>query len=338
VETALEPRLKGGSAQLIEATAVRTSYLTTSARGLDFDSIPMRLFQKAKRLAWDPQAIDLTQDKTDWEGLIDLQRDSLMQITSQFLAGEEAVTLDLLPIVMWVAREGMLEEEIYLTSFLNEEAKHTEFFRRWLSDVCGAHRDLHEYMLPSYRRIFFNELPAAMNRVLTDHSREALARALVTYNMIVEGVLAETGYHSYATIIELQGGAPGLLQGIRLIARDESRHLRFAVYMLQRLISEDDAMWDVVKGRMDELAPLALGVYQEGHEWHLERVGELYGEIPEDYQAFSEAIHEDIINFAERQIEKRMAVLARARGQSRTDIEAADLDIEDDHQELAEIA
>jgi hypothetical protein len=35
--------------------------------------------------------------------------------------------------------------------------------------------------VPSYRTIFYDELPAAMNRLLTDSSPEALARAAVTY-------------------------------------------------------------------------------------------------------------------------------------------------------------
>jgi ribonucleoside-diphosphate reductase beta chain len=280
-------------------------------------------------------AIDLEQDKRDWQQLGYLQHEGLLQITTQFLAGEEAVTLDLLPIVMWVARQGLLEEEIYLTSFLNEEAKHTEFFRRWLSEVPGVNHDLHPYMLSSYRRIFFEELPTAMNRVLTDHSRESLARALVTYNMIVEGVLAETGYHAYSRILEMQGGSPGLLEGIRLIARDESRHLRFAVYMLQRLISDDESMWDVVKGRMDELSPLALGVYTEGHEWHLAKADEIYGDtVPEEFKVISTAIFADIKAFAERQIDNRMRVLERARGRSRAEIEAED----EEEEQLAEIA
>src|SRR6266568_3776936 len=42
----------------------RTGYTTISARGLDWDSVPMRLFQKAKKLGtWDPQALDFSRDR-----------------------------------------------------------------------------------------------------------------------------------------------------------------------------------------------------------------------------------------------------------------------------------
>ena len=56
----------------------------------------------------------------------------MLRLTSMFQAGEEAVVLDLLPLVAVVAAEGRLEEELYLTSFLWEEAKHVETFRRFL--------------------------------------------------------------------------------------------------------------------------------------------------------------------------------------------------------------
>jgi ribonucleoside-diphosphate reductase beta chain len=242
--------------------ATRTGYLSISSRGIDFDSVPMRLFQKSKKLGtWDPMSFDLAQDRRDWQALPQPRRDDLLGTTTLFQAGEEAVTLDLLPLVMAVARDGRLEEEIYLTSFLWEEAKHTEFFRRWLDAVprIGA-RDLHEYIGPNYRRLFFEELPSAMGRLLDDRSDEALARALTTYNMVIEGVLAETGYHSYSRQLEQGRLFPGLAAALTLISRDESRHIRFGVYMLQQLIQRNPAMWEVVTRRMAELMPLVLGM------------------------------------------------------------------------------
>lgn len=246
---------------------MRERYLTISSRGLDFDSVPMRLFQKSKKLGvWDPMSFDLAADRRDWKRLPDDRRDDLLGTTTLFQAGEEAVTIDLLPLVMAVARRGWLEEEIYLTSFLWEEAKHTEFFRRWLDQVpqVGA-QDLHAYIGPNYRRLFFEELPAAMGRLLDDDSDEALARALTTYNMVIEGVLAEAGYHSYAQQLEQGRLFPGLAGALKLISRDETRHIRFGVYLLQRLIAADRHSWEVVQRRMDEVVPLVLGMF-EGDE------------------------------------------------------------------------
>ena len=79
-------------------TFVRNAYTTTSARGLRTDSVPMRLFQKAKRLGtWDPMALDFSNDRADWLNLSEVERDFLLRLLALFQAGEEAVTIDLLP-------------------------------------------------------------------------------------------------------------------------------------------------------------------------------------------------------------------------------------------------
>ena len=115
------------------------SFVTTSARGLDRASVPMRLFEKAKRLGiWNPSEIDFTQDAADWQRLDPLEREVLLHLTALFQAGEEAVTNDIVPLLLAVSGEGRVEEELYLTTFLFEEAKHTDFFRRFLDTVAAC--------------------------------------------------------------------------------------------------------------------------------------------------------------------------------------------------------
>lgn len=298
--------------------ATRRVFATTSERGLRQDLPPMRLWHKAKKLGvWDPRDIDFSQDIADWQRLTDLQREALLQQGALFLAGEESVTLDLLPLLMTVAGEGRIEEEMYLTSFLFEEAKHVEGFRRFFDVVAQEHGDLSRYHGPSYTRIFYDELPAAMNRLLTDSSPAAQVRASVTYNLIVEGVLAETGYYGYTRTLTGNGLMPGMQQLVGLIKRDESRHLAFAVYFLSRLMAEHgDATWEALEARMNELLPLALGVVTETYE-HNEG-GELPFDVPQ----------EEILQYATLQFQKRLERLQRARGQTLDEVNrvANDLD------------
>ena len=76
---------------------VHESFVTTT-RGLRQDTLPYRLFQKAKKLGgWDPNDIDFSQDIVDWNSLTEVQRAGTLRLLVQFQAGEEAVTLDLLP-------------------------------------------------------------------------------------------------------------------------------------------------------------------------------------------------------------------------------------------------
>ena len=262
----------------------------------------MRLYEKAKRLGtWDPCAIDFSRDREDWAGLAELEQTVVLQLTSLFQAGEEAVTLDLLPLVLAIASEGRLEEELYLTTFLFEEGKHTQFFRRFLDEVAGSPDWLDHFHTPTYRVIFEEELPRSMQTLLTDRSPVAQARAAVTYNMVVEGVLAETGYHSYHRMLQEADLMPGLRSGLVHVKQDESRHIAYGVYLLARLTAEHDGVWNAIEQRMNELLPLALATVSETFD-------------PYEVPPFG-LNEEEFVEYATSQFQKRLARIERARRQ-----------------------
>jgi len=266
----------------------------------------MRLYHKAKRLGiWDPRSIDFSQDKLDWQRCTDEEREALLLQTALFQAGEEGVTLDLLPLIMAVAQDGHIEEEMFLTTFLWEEAKHTEFFRRFLDEVAQDHSDLDRFHSPSYRKLFYEELPQTMYALLSDRSPAAQVRASVTYNMIIEGVLAETGYYGYFNMLERNNILPGLREGINLLKRDESRHIAYGVFLISRLVAQDKQLWSVVENRMSELLPLALGVVSETDNQ----------EDPEAVPPFGIEV-EEYMEYATTQFQKRIARIEKARYQT----------------------
>ncbi|WP_079527631.1 R2-like ligand-binding oxidase [Halobacillus hunanensis] len=278
---------------------MRKQMLTTSPRGIQEDSFPFRLYQKAKRLGvWDPRDIDFSQDKEDWQTLTKPQQQSVLRLISQFQAGEEAVTLDLLPEMMLIAKQGRIEEEMYLTTFLFEEAKHTEFFRIVLN-VIDERDDLSHFHTDTYKQIFYEILPEAMNRLRTDESPEALAEAAVVYNMFVEGVLAETGYWSFYRMLDSFGKMPGLMKGIEYLKRDESRHIAYGTFLLQRLVSEHPHLFDHITQKLNELAPLSLQLNQEGAE-----------------QSAYDTPLEETVQFSQNQLSLRIEKIARARGKT----------------------
>src|SRR6202007_525107 len=139
-----------------------------------------------------------------------------------------------------------------------EEASPPAFFSRWLREVAGSPR-LPGAPEPSVR-LFDVELPNAMNALLEDQSPTAIARASVTYNMVIEGVLAETGSQNYHQSLAVNGLMPGLCEGLVNIKRDESRHIAYGVYLLSRLVAEDAAVWDVIEEQMNELRPLTEAI------------------------------------------------------------------------------
>lgn len=286
-----------------------TAFITTT-RGLQRDLPPLRLFEKAKRLGiWNPTDIDLTRDKADWLKLTDEEKDLSLRLLAMFVAGEEAVTLDLLPLIRVIAQEGRIEEEMFLTSFLFEEAKHTDFFRRFLdfvalSRVEGVDEtqtlDLSHYHTDNYRAIFYDALPAALSTLEADSSPRAQIRASVTYNMVVEGVLAETGYHAFFTMLERNDLLPGLRKGISLLKQDESRHIAYGVYLLSRLVAENPEEWETLEVQMNSLLPFAIGV-----------IGDAFAAY--DVVPFG-LVEDDFVDYAMSQFTRRFERLEKARG------------------------
>ena len=283
-------------------------YQTTSSRGLDHDLPPMRLWRKAKKFGiWNPQDIDFSQDVRDWQLLSDLEKQSLTHLSSLFQAGEESVTLDLLPLIQVIAEEGRLEEEMFLTAFLWEEAKHVELFRRFLDEVASDSNDLSHFHGENYRTIFYDQLPRAMTRLKSDPSPAAQAEASVTYNMIVEGVLAETGYHAYHATLVRNEILPGMQQAVAHLKSDEARHLAYGVFLLSRLVAEGgDEIWHLIEARMGELLAPAIGI-----------IGEFFAAY--DPMPFGLQL-EEFTEHATRQFQSRLQRIEKARRQSLEEI------------------
>jgi len=283
-----------------------TSFATTT-RGLNRSLPPMRLYERAKKLGiWNPSEIDLAKDQADWIELTVNEKDLIWRLLGMFVSGEEAVTLDLLPLISVIAAEGRLEEEMFLTTFLFEEAKHTDFFGRFLDEVAEGSIDLTQYHSANYRFIFYEALPAALLALKEDASPAAQIRASVTYNMVVEGVLAETGYHAFFSALERSNRMPGLRKGIALLKQDESRHIAYGIYLLSRLVSAHPELWDELQDQMNSLLPAAIGV-----------IGEAFAAY--DIVPFG-LVEDDFINYAMDQFSKRSERLEKARGASLDEI------------------
>jgi ribonucleoside-diphosphate reductase beta chain len=219
----------------------------------------MKLFAGGNAKFWNPADIDFSRDRADWESLADDERDFAKRLCSEFIAGEEAVTKDIQPFMAAMRAEGRLGDEMYLTQFAFEEARHTYSFRLWL-DTVGITDDLYSYLdeLPAYRQIMCEELPGSLNALMLDPSPAAQVRASVTYNHIVEGMMALIGYRAWHQICVKRDIFPGMRQLVRCISDDERRHMAWGTFTCRRHVAADDANWTVFEKRMKELIPLAV--------------------------------------------------------------------------------
>ncbi|WP_393916437.1 R2-like ligand-binding oxidase [Halostreptopolyspora alba] len=235
--------------------------------GLNWDSFPLRLFSKGHAKFWDPNDIDMTQDAEDWKRLSDEARERIMRLCAQFVAGEEAVTEDIQPFIRAMAAEGRLADEMYLTQFAFEEAKHVQVFRRWL-DTLGITEDLHAHVdhNPGYRALFYEELPASLKALDSDPSPRNQVRASVTYNHVIEGSLALTGYYAWNHICTARGIFPGMREIIKRIGDDERRHMAWGTFTCRRHVAADDSNWEVISERLNELLPHVRATVEAGEE------------------------------------------------------------------------
>ena len=244
----------------------RTGYASLGAGGLNSESFPMKLFLKGNAKHWNPADIDLSQDARDFASMTDDERRYTTMLAAQFLAGEESVTQDLQPFVAAMAAEGRFADEMYLTQFVYEEAKHALAFRMWF-DAVGVLEDLHEFTESNeaYTQIFTRELPESLYALDGDPGPANQIRASVTYNHVVEGCLALTGYYGWGKVCNSRGILPGMQRIIKHIGDDERRHMAWGTFTCRRHVAADDAMWQVVIDRMGELMPLALATVDSGN-------------------------------------------------------------------------
>ncbi len=250
---------------------------------------------------WDPQDIRYDQDRRDWDAMTGPEHELVRRALTLFLGGETYVTHDLAPLLIALRRDGgHLEEEMFLTAQLFEESKHIEFFADVLEQIVIDVPELSAIAGDNYHLLFDHELAGALDRLLTDSSRRAQAEAVVTYHMIIEGTLAETGYYGIFNALQGQGLMPGLLHGLELVQQDEARHIAFGLHLLQRFLYEDPALWDVIDARINALFPLAAGIFSDLFTMFLP-------EIPFGLDMA------DVVEYAGSQFTARMKALQRVR-------------------------
>jgi ribonucleoside-diphosphate reductase beta chain len=290
---------------------VRTGFSSLRSGGLNWDSFPLRLFVKGNRKFWNPADIDFSHDAADWAALTDEERRSATYLCAQFIAGEEAVTEDIQPFMTAMSATGRFGDEMYLTQFCNEEARHTEVFRRWM-DAVGLTEDLHPFVAenPHYRKLFYEELPGSLEVLKSDPSPANQVRASVTYNHVIEGSLALTGYYAWQKICVTRDILPGMRELVRRIGDDERRHMAWGTFTCRRHVAADDKNWDVVQQRMMELLPHALGMI----EW----VNAQF----EEPRPFDVDPHE-YLAFAAERAQRRLGAIEAARG---VPVEQIDID------------
>lgn len=243
-----------------------THYDAARPRQLDPDERSLRYYRNAVERHWDPHDIELTADRAAISDVDDLVFDQLKVSLAKFGAGEQSVTEDLAPLA--VVLEGV-EDQLFIATQLYEEAKHTDFFDRYWRTVIHPEEAARggpstspvdpQWFDDDYVELFERN-EAALARLLTDDTPENRARAYCHYHLVIEGILAQTGYYGLTKVwspaVEQLPNLPGLVEGISRIRQDEGRHVGFGMSRLRALVQDgrvDPALLTETVGELVEL-------------------------------------------------------------------------------------
>jgi ribonucleoside-diphosphate reductase beta chain len=241
-----------------------------------------RKYEKAMRKFWSVEDLDFDQDARDWAVIDEDKRRGLLGVTVRFLAGEQNVTNELVPMLAAAQALNRFDWTTYLATFLMEEAKHAEFFMRWHDRVVGVlePEEVAQHFLvrgktidPSgrfeVRDVLHEALPYYGRRLLEttlDGTEAEIERAFVAfsaaYNSFVEGVLTMPSYEIVIDTTTTWDAFPTLREGFRLILMDEGRHITFGTYACKLLIQKDPSYEEEVHRVFDKYRGNIVGLVE----------------------------------------------------------------------------
>jgi ribonucleoside-diphosphate reductase beta chain len=243
------------------------------------------LYDRYLRQRWNVNELDFTEDRADWsERMPDDARESFLSIASGFHHGERQVEVELAPLLFGVPEDY----KIFLTSQLEDEARHTVFFDRFYRDVVGLEGDGIMAVLdgswPYIQETFIG--PFGLLSYLTDdlrrdpYNKHLQMKYATTYMIWIEGVLALAVMKitlNYARDFKV---LPAFYTGFTATCRDEARHVQAGMRFVRDLIAEDPGY---VKDLHDTLRTLLIMggarssyIYYEPLGWSEERVDTLF--------------------------------------------------------------
>ena len=277
-----------GRASLKELGDIRIDdVLSFIDRGIENMPTYMDLYRRWETQQWAVADIDFSLDRQDWLEATDLDRKATLWSHRLFFNGEERVTATLAPFV-WAAPTP--EIEVFLSTQMVDEARHTVFFERWWREVCGTDaKDMTELLTEirpeaneGYNTLFYERLPATAQRLASNpRDFDAFVEGITLYHIVIEATIALTGQRfELEAMREQQLTDRGFYRGFTAIARDESRHVSFGIKVLQEAVREDPTRYaPLIQKTLVECLPLITGTLDPPDPRYITEYGHTESEI-----------------------------------------------------------
>ena len=256
-------------------------------RGIENMPSYMDLYRRWETQQWAVSDLDFTPDKERWAASSEFEKEATLWNHRLFFNGEERVTSTLAPFV-WAAPTP--EIEIFLSTQMVDEARHTVFFDRWWHEVVGTdHKDLKSLLTEvrpdvneGYNVLFYDRLPSVAQRMASNPKDfDAFIEGVTIYHIVVEATLALTGQRFELDEMRKQGLTNhGYYQGFTAVARDESRHVNFGIKVLQEAVRENPSRFaPLIQRTLVECLPLISGTIHPPDERYITDFGHTEDEI-----------------------------------------------------------
>jgi len=277
-----------GRASLKELGDIRIDdVLSFIDRGIENMPSYMDLYQRWEAQQWAVGDLDFSLDRQDWLEATDLDRKATLWSHRLFFNGEERVTATLAPFV-WAAPTP--EIEIFLSTQMVDEARHTVFFQRWWHQVAGTDaKNLTELLAEirpeaneGYNTLFYDRLPSTAQRLANNPKDfDAFVEGVTLYHIVIEATIALTGQRFELESMREQGLTErGFYRGFTAVARDESRHVNFGIKLLQEAVREDAARYaPLIQKTLVECLPLISGTLDPPDPRYVTEYGHTESEI-----------------------------------------------------------
>ena len=229
------------------------------------------LYRKSVQQAWNPEELDFTRDRQEFESLSLKARQRRIWSLRLFFDGEQQVAALLAPLV-WASPTKDIEA--FVATQLADEVRHTMFFQRFWREVIGTSAATLDELLEevgirdtenaAYNLVFREWLPAQA-QWLASHPDdvEATAKFVTVYHILVENALFLTGMRYQLEGSRRWGRTWGFYQGFTAATRDESRHVLFGVKYLHDLVHQEPSRFaPIITSTVAEFAPLIEQIMQ----------------------------------------------------------------------------
>ena len=256
-------------------------------RGIENMPSYLDLYNRWEKQQWAVADLDFAPDRQRWLEATEIEQKATLWSRRLFFNGEERVTATLAPFV-WAAPKP--EIEIFLSTQMVDEARHTIFFDRWWREVVGTDaqdmRAILDEIRPDtnegYNELFYDRLPSVAQRMGSNpRDIDAFIEGVTIYHIVVEATLALTGQRFELESMREEGLTHlGYYQGFTAVARDESRHVNFGIKVLQEAVREDaERFAPLIQRTLVECLPLISGTIEPPDERYYTEFGRDQNEI-----------------------------------------------------------